>query len=184
MKSSGFPHDRGSNRLPPLERLEAMLAERSLERARKRHLYAVSQLIADGEPFEPWARAILVLRDRRAIGPHEALYFLTQFGDTEIRREYAKDDELRSLEDQISVLDLVHGLFVDLETAPEPPDEWYELGRRKHARTEKLLAERLREFGESDFADLIEHSHSEFAQQWLDGYQEFKARWPSSQVDT
>ena len=104
---------RVKDKRPPLVRLNALLAENSLERAERRLDMIRDQLDAGADPA-PWLAAVATLHESGAMQGDEWIYFLDIFSESLVIRALQTDPELVPLNEKM--------LRIECEFLPAVPD--------------------------------------------------------------
>jgi hypothetical protein len=168
---------------PVLDRVAAMIAERSYDRAHRR-FGIIRQSVVDAADIGPWLAAVFTLLSRGTLDEDETAYLLGLFTEPVVEWGSTNDAELVALHERIEEVRKQHGLTEDDDwLLDEMPPERRALEDQWSRRADQLQADAMRRAGGERFADLLEHEPEDFEAQAAAGLTTFWSRWPDRDED-
>jgi hypothetical protein len=162
---------------PPLERLEALIAEPHLERS-LRILWRIRGDLDTTPAPGPWISAAHVLRDRHVINGNTLTYFVEIFLECITFGAASADPELCRIQDEMEAVERTHGLEEDeFWRVDEAPQDWRDLDGAWNRRDHAIRVAFLRELGHTELADGLERDPEGFSDRATLGHSEL---WPAT----
>lgn len=158
-----------TDRRSPEARLEAMVAEKNVER-RLRTFDRIRDDLDAKQNVAEWIAAVATLRDRLIVGEAETCHLAFALAESGVFDAAQKDAELVRIADEIRTIEQSHGLRDDESFhEDDAPQEWLELNAAWGARADQIIAQLFRDGGVADLATMYADRRAQFDERAEEG---------------